>query len=282
MRGTGARSRSCRIASGWGAQAAAACSRRSRPPCGSGGDGCAGVAGDSPGGQSQSPVRRYSTDLHCANCDIHYRDPTPSLFSFNSPLGACDTCRGFGRVIGVDYGLVVPDPTRTLRGGAVRPWQTESYRECQDDLVRFARKRAVPLDTPWGELTEEQRRWVIDGEGPWERKVWYGVRRFFAWLETKSYKMHIRVLLSKYRSYTPCDGLRRCAAQARGPAVAARRRRVHAGTQRARCDAAADRARRAISSRASCCLRRSTRRPTCCWERSARGSTSWCAWASAT
>ena len=167
------------------------------------GRGRVAVRGDSPGGQS--PVRRYSTDLHCANCDIHYRDPTPSLFSFNSPLGACDTCRGFGRVIGVDYGLVVPDPTRTLRGGAVRPWQTESYRECQDDLVRFARKRAVPLDTPWGELTEEQRRWVIDGEGPWERKVWYGVRRFFAWLETKSYKMHIRVLLSKYRSYTPCD-----------------------------------------------------------------------------
>ncbi len=151
-----------------------------------------------------SPVRRYSSDLHCADCDIHYREPTPSFFSFNSPLGACETCRGFGRVIGVDYDLVVPDATKTLRGGAVKPWQSESYRECQDDLVRFARKRGVPLDTPWGELSEEQRRWVIDGEGPWERKVWYGAKRFFAWLETKSYKMHIRVLLSKYRSYTPC------------------------------------------------------------------------------
>jgi excinuclease ABC subunit A len=104
----------------------------------------------------------------------------------------------------VDYGLVVPDGTKSLRGGAVRPWQTEAYRECQDDLVRFAKKRGVPLDTPWNELTDEQRRWVIDGEGPWERKVWYGAKRFFAWLETKSYKMHIRVLLSKYRSYTPC------------------------------------------------------------------------------
>jgi len=149
-------------------------------------------------------VRRYSSDLHCADCDIHYRDPTPSLFSFNSPLGACETCRGFGRVIGVDYGLVVPDDSRTLREGAVRPWQTESYRECQDDLVRFARRRGVPLDTPWRDLSEEQRRWVIDGEGPWERKVWYGARRFFQWLETRSYKMHIRVLLSKYRSYTTC------------------------------------------------------------------------------
>jgi excinuclease ABC subunit A len=151
-----------------------------------------------------SPIRRYSADLHCADCDIHYREPTPSLFSFNSPLGACENCRGFGRVIGVDWGLVVPDTSRTLRGGAVRPWQTESYKECQDDLVRFARKRGVPLDTPWCELGEEHRRWVIEGEGPWEKKVWYGARRFFAWLEGRSYRMHIRVLLSKYRSYTPC------------------------------------------------------------------------------
>ena len=147
---------------------------------------------------------RYSSDLHCADCDIHYRDPSPSFFSFNSPLGACETCRGFGRVIGVDYALVVPDESKTLRGGAVRPWQTESYRESQDDLVRFARRRGVPLDTPWRDLTEDQRRWVIDGEGPWERKVWYGARRFFQWLESRSYRMHIRVLLSKYRSYTPC------------------------------------------------------------------------------
>jgi excinuclease ABC subunit A len=148
---------------------------------------------------------RYSSDLHCADCDIHYRDPTPSLFSFNSPLGACETCRGFGRVIGVDYGLVVPDASKTLRGGAIRPWQTESYRECQDDLEKFAKKRGIPLDVPWRDLTGEQRRWVIDGEGPWEKKVWYGAKRFFAWLETKAYKMHIRVLLSKYRSYTPCS-----------------------------------------------------------------------------
>ncbi len=154
--------------------------------------------------EEPAAVLKFSADLHCAACDIHYREPTPSLFSFNSPLGACDTCRGFGRVIGVDYGLVVPDVSKTLRGGAIRPWQTESYRECQDDLVKFARKRGVPLDVPWRELSEEQRRWVIEGEGPWEKKVWYGARRFFQWLEGRSYKMHIRVLLSKYRSYTPC------------------------------------------------------------------------------
>ncbi len=147
---------------------------------------------------------KFSADLHCATCDIHYRDPVPSMFSFNSPLGACETCRGFGRVIGVDWGLVVPDATKSLRGGAIRPWQTQAYRECQDDLVKFARRRGVPLDVPWRELAEEQRRWVLDGEGPWEKKVWYGAKRFFQWLEGRSYKMHIRVLLSKYRSYTAC------------------------------------------------------------------------------
>ncbi len=148
---------------------------------------------------------RFSTDLHCADCDIHYQDPAPHTFSFNSPLGACDSCRGFGRIIGIDYGLVIPDESKSLRGGAVRPWQTESYQECQDDLLRHARKRGIPVDVPWRALTSDQRRWVIEGEGGWEDKVWYGARRFFAWLESKSYKMHIRVLLSKYRAYTPCE-----------------------------------------------------------------------------
>jgi len=147
---------------------------------------------------------KYSSELHCAECDLSYRDPVPSLFSFNSPVGACETCRGFGRIIGIDYGLVVPDETKTLAGGAVKPWQTKSNKECQDDLVKFAKKRGIPLDTPWYALTEEQRKWVIDGEGKWEKKVWYGARRFFEWLETKAYKMHVRVLLSRYRAYTPC------------------------------------------------------------------------------
>ena len=147
---------------------------------------------------------RFSTGLHCADCDIAYREPNPSSFSFNSPIGACETCRGFGRTIGVDYGLVIPDHDLSLRGGAIKPWQTKSYRECQSDLVRFARKRGIPPDVAWRDLSEAERAWVIDGEGEWKRDVWYGVRRFFAWLETKAYKMHIRVLLSRYRSYTDC------------------------------------------------------------------------------
>jgi excinuclease ABC subunit A len=148
---------------------------------------------------------RFSSELHCADCDLPYQAPTPSQFSFNSPLGACDTCRGFGRTIGIDYGLVIPDETRTLRGGAIKPWQTKSYVECQQDLQKFAKLRGIALDTPWRELSAEARKWVIEGEGPWSKKVWYGAKRFFAWLETRAYKMHVRVLLSRYRAYTPCE-----------------------------------------------------------------------------
>ncbi|HEX9179653.1 MAG TPA: excinuclease ABC subunit UvrA, partial [Burkholderiales bacterium] len=161
-------------------------------------------------GEAGGVVWRFSSDLHCADCDLHYREPVPSAFSFNSPVGACDTCRGFGRSIGIDYGLVVPDEGKTLRGGAVKPWQTESYIECQGDLMKFAAKRGVPVDVPWRELPEAQRRWVLEGDPEWVSydrswpKLWYGVKHFFAWLETKAYRMHIRVLLSRYRAYTPC------------------------------------------------------------------------------
>ncbi len=148
---------------------------------------------------------RYSSALHCAECDRSYQEPTPSLFSFNSPVGACDSCRGFGRTIGIDYGLVVPDETKALRGGAVKPWQTKSYAECQQDMEKFGKKRGIPLDVPWRELKPEHRRWVIEGEGDWNKGVWYGAKRFFAWLESRSYKMHVRVLLSRYRAYTPCE-----------------------------------------------------------------------------
>ncbi len=160
-----------------------------------------------PNGSPEGPLR-FSSDLHCPDCDITYQDPQSNLFSFNSPIGACPACRGFGRTIGIDHGLVIPDGAKTLAEGAVRPWQTESYRECQDDLVRFARKRGIPTDIPWRQLDESQRVWVIEGEGSWEDGLWYGVRRFFEWLETKSYRMHIRVLLSKYRSYTVCPDCR--------------------------------------------------------------------------
>jgi excinuclease ABC subunit A len=158
--------------------------------------------------ESGETALNFSSDFHCADCDIHYADPTPSLFSFNSPIGACDSCRGFGRVIGVDFGLVVPDEGKTLAEGAVKPWQTASYKECQDDMARMACKYGVAMDIPFRDLPEEHRRWVLEGDPAWKSwasswpRKWYGVRHFFEWLETKAYKMHIRVLLSRYRSYT--------------------------------------------------------------------------------
>ena len=149
-------------------------------------------------------ARRFSTALHCARCDIEYREPVPSMFSFNSPLGACETCRGFGRTMGIDYALVVPDESKTLREGAVRPWRSESYRQCQRDLVRYGRRHGVPLDCPWRALDAATREWVLEGEAEFDEDGWYGVRRFFDWLETRSYRMHVRVLLSRYRTYREC------------------------------------------------------------------------------
>ncbi|MCK6371593.1 MAG: excinuclease ABC subunit UvrA, partial [Gammaproteobacteria bacterium] len=146
----------------------------------------------------------FSADLHCAACDIHYREASPGTFSFNSPIGACESCRGFGRTMGIDYGLVVPDTERSLSTGAIKPFQSKSYQECQADLLRFARKRGISTETAWRDLSEAERRWVIDGEGRMSERKWYGVSRFFAWLETKAYKMHVRVLLSRYRAYTQC------------------------------------------------------------------------------
>ena len=150
---------------------------------------------------------RFSSGLHCPESHRRYSTPTPGMFSFNSAAGACPTCRGFGRVIGVDWGLVIPDAKKTLRGGAIKPLQTPAWAECQADLIKYAGDAAIPRDTPWSQLTADQKHWVLEGDPDWKgnwNKQWYGIRRFFEYLESKAYKMHIRVLLSKYRSYTPC------------------------------------------------------------------------------
>lgn len=158
--------------------------------------------------EGEPELWRFSTGLHCPDSDLRYGDPIPSMFSFNSAVGACDSCRGFGRVIGVDYGLVIPNDKLTLRAGAIKTIQTPAWQEAQDDLMRHAEAAGIPRDTPWYKLTDDQKKWVIGGapgykEGQWS-KQWYGIKRFFEYLESKAYKMHIRVLLSKYRSYTPC------------------------------------------------------------------------------
>jgi excinuclease ABC subunit A len=154
--------------------------------------------------------RRFSNRWHCPDCDLEYREPTPALFSFNNPLGACPTCRGFGRTITIDYARAVPDRSLPLAGGAVKPWQTGHSAECQEDLAKFCRIRGVPMTVPFRDLKPEWQRWVMDGDpgyGPGNEwpKAWYGVKGYFRWLESKAYKMHVRVLLSRYRSYEPCS-----------------------------------------------------------------------------
>ena len=157
--------------------------------------------------EGEAEPRRFSTALHCAACDIGYGDPSPALFSFNHPVGACETCKGFGRTMAIDPELVIPDPRRTLAGGAIKPFQTNFYSECQDDLERFLKRAGLPENVPYAELPEATKRLVWDGEPggrqAW-RKKWYGVTGFFEWLESRTYRMHVRVFLSRYRSYRQC------------------------------------------------------------------------------
>jgi len=152
-------------------------------------------------------VLRFSSALACAGCGASFREPRPALFSFNSPVGACETCRGFGRVIGIDRGLVIPDENKSLAEGAIKPWQSKSYLDCQDELLMHAKRRGVASNIAWKNLPEEDRHWVFAGDADWRgnwKTQWYGVDRFFEYLESKAYKMHVRVLLSRYRSYTEC------------------------------------------------------------------------------
>ncbi|RZM00478.1 MAG: excinuclease ABC subunit A, partial [Variovorax sp.] len=169
------------------------------PATGAGAEGGEGAAATT---EAEPEIWRFSTGLHCPESDIRYADPIPSMFSFNSAVGACETCRGFGRVIGVDFGLVIPDERLTLRAGAIKPMQTPAWKEAQDDLMRHAEAAGIPRDTPWNKLSAAQKEWVIEGSPNWNGKwnqQWFGIKRFFGYLESKAYKMHIRVLLSKYR-----------------------------------------------------------------------------------
>jgi excinuclease ABC subunit A len=141
----------------------------------------------------------FSERFECRSCGIAYETPQPRLFSFNNPFGACPTCHGFGNIIELDMDLVVPDPTRSINQGAIEPWSKPHYRSHLAELKRAARKGAVRLDVPWEELTDDERRFVVEGDGDYD-----GVRGFFRWLERKKYKVHVRVFLSRYRGYLAC------------------------------------------------------------------------------
>ena len=160
--------------------------------------------------EGQAPLA-FSNRLHCPECDLEYKPAATGLFSFNNPSGACPVCRGFGRTISIDYNLAIPDRSKTLQEGAIKPWQTGQGQESQDDLEKVCRKRGIPLNVPFAQLSAHDQHLIIEGEPgygessekEWPR-AWYGVKGYFNYLQSRAYKMHVRVLLSRYRSYQEC------------------------------------------------------------------------------
>ncbi|MEX1116911.1 MAG: excinuclease ABC subunit UvrA, partial [Akkermansiaceae bacterium] len=171
--------------------------------------------------KSQIPnLRSFSTTWTNPKTGFTLRKPTAALFSFNSPLGACPKCRGFGRIIGIDLEKAVPDPSLSIAQGAIKPFLGERGDECQRDLVRNCKERDVDIKCAFEDLSQDEQEWIYYGdrktdnltldelEALWQSGDWYGVKGFFDWMETKAYKMHVRVFLSRYRSYTTCDACR--------------------------------------------------------------------------
>src|SRR5436190_1034886 len=151
---------------------------------------------DWPSGNGSNPHEkrfRFSEAFECKKCGIRYEDPEPKLFSFNNPFGACPRCQGFGNTIDLDFDLVIPDKSKSLNQGAVEPWTKPRYRTYLSDFKKTARGKNVRLDVPYRELTADERAFVLNA-----------VRDFFDYLETKKYKLHVRVFLSRYRGYTSC------------------------------------------------------------------------------
>jgi excinuclease ABC subunit A len=142
--------------------------------------------------------------LGCPTCGESLPEPRPGLFSYESPLGACPVCRGFGRTLGVDLDKVIPDPTKSLAKGAVRPWRGASTKWERSELAKLCKRHGIALDVPWQALPKKQQKLVLEGDGSWDAGKFPGVLGWFRWLETKTYKLHVRVLLARYRAYDLC------------------------------------------------------------------------------
>jgi excinuclease ABC subunit A len=150
-------------------------------------------------------VLEFSELLRCVSCGRSFPEPAPNLFSFNSPLGACPACQGFGRVITVDWDLVVPDGTKSIKGGAIEPWTKASTRWEQGQLLDFCARKRIPMRTPWSKLKFQYRKWILEG---YEGDDFVSVQDFFDTLKKKTYKMHVRIFLNRYRGYAPCGACR--------------------------------------------------------------------------
>jgi excinuclease ABC subunit A len=143
----------------------------------------------------------FNERFECKNDGTLYQEPEPRLFSFNNPYGACPRCQGFGNTIDFDLNLVVPDPSKSLDEGAIEPWTKPRYRALLNDAKTWARAQGIPTYVPWRQLSAEQRRMILEGD---PENDYDGVKGFFAWLERKKYKLHVRVFLSRYRGYATC------------------------------------------------------------------------------
>jgi len=141
----------------------------------------------------------FSERFECKYDRTVYATPEPRLFSFNNPYGACPTCQGFGNTIGLDLDLVIPNPGLSLKDGAIEPWTKPQHEWAMSELKQFCRAEKISMNVPFVQLSREDQQAIIEG-----RDGWAGVRGFFEWMETKKYKLHVRVFLSKYRGYTLC------------------------------------------------------------------------------
>jgi excinuclease ABC subunit A len=169
-------------------------------------NGSAGASPSQNGGSQRiddRPWRRValSTALRCDACGLDYPEPEPQLFNFNRPLGACPECEGFGNIVATDMDRVVPDPSKSIREGAIAPWNTPAYAHELKELLALAKDYDLPIDVPYSELNRQQRRLIHEGV---PERDFGGLRGFFRWLERRKYKMHLRVFLSRWRSYYPC------------------------------------------------------------------------------
>ncbi len=169
-------------------------------------------------------VLSFSEELACPVCAQTFREPVPNLFSFNSPLGACPACQGFGRVITLDWDLVVPDESKTIAGGVIEPWTKPSAAWEFKHLLEYCRKKKIPTDKPWRELPAEDRKFILRGR---EGDKFFSVRHFFEYLEKKTYKMHVRIFLSKYRTFIPCKDCSESRLKPQGLAVKVADRNIH-------------------------------------------------------
>ncbi|MEO8902667.1 MAG: excinuclease ABC subunit UvrA [Polyangiaceae bacterium] len=154
---------------------------------------------------TDSSLFQLKRGLSCPECARELLPPRPGLFSYESPLGACPACRGFGRTLGVDIPKVIPDESRSLDKGAVRPWRGASTKWERAELGKLCKRHGIPMDKPWRTLSAAHKKTVLEGDGGWTKGFFPGVLGWFKWLETKTYKMHVRVLLARYRSYDQCQ-----------------------------------------------------------------------------